>query len=112
MIGLEKTWLSSTIAKCCEYWSAWVELNEVPGGAVALPRLAIVRVTSWNAVRPASVKSKVTFGWLVVGSKFCCGFLMSVPPRAGRSWSTNCGDFESSAGDSVRDGLVGAVATI
>src|SRR5436190_5544468 len=67
-------------------------------------------VCSSDLVRPASVKSKVTFGWLVVGSKFCCGFLMSVPPRAGRSWSTNCGDFESSAGDSVRDGLVGAVA--
>jgi hypothetical protein len=61
MIGLEKSWLSRTIAKCCEYWSACAELI-VPGGAVARPRSAIARVTSWNEVRPLSVNSNVTFG--------------------------------------------------
>src|SRR5712675_2206824 len=33
MIGFEKTWLSRTIAKCCEDWAAW--LGSKPMGAVA-----------------------------------------------------------------------------
>ena len=45
MIGWVTIWLSSTTEKCCEYWSAEPEAN-VPGGAVALPRSAIVLVTS------------------------------------------------------------------
>jgi hypothetical protein len=112
MIGWVTIWLSRTTEKCCEYCSAAAELK-VPGGAVALPRSAIVRVTSSNAVRPVSVKSNVTLGWLVVGSKFCSGFVMSVPESAGRSRSTYWGCEESSAGlwERVFVSLVGASTT-
>ncbi len=54
---------------------------------MSTPRWAIRVVMSWNALRPLSVKSNVTIGsppprW----SKFCSGFLMSVPESAGLSW--------------------------
>src|SRR5204863_2137196 len=81
------------------------------GGAVAEPRWEILRVTSWNALCPSPVKSKVTFGWFEIWSKFCSGFVISVPLRAGRSLSTNCGEEESSVVGRVSDGLVGAAAT-
>ena len=97
MIGWVTTWLSRTTEKCCEYCEAAVEPT-VPGGAVAAPRSAIFRVTSWNAARPVSVKSKVTFGWLLVGSKFCLGLVMSSPESAGRSLNTYWGDDEISLG--------------
>ena len=111
MIGLEKTWLSRTIAKCWENWDAELASSEPVSGAVALPRSAIFLVTSWNACWPSPEKSKVTFGWFVVGSKPCCGLLISDPFNAGWSLSTNCGEFESSCWERVNEGLVGAAAT-
>ena len=57
----------------------------MPGGAFARPRSAMPLVTSSNASRPSSVKSKVTFGWFVVGSVCCSGLRMSLPESAG--WS-------------------------
>ena len=44
------------------------------------------RVTSWKALRPSSVKPKVTFGsWL--GPNSCFGPVISVPDSAGLSFS-------------------------
>ena len=43
---------------------------------------------AWNAFLPVSVKSNVTSAVAAVGSKLCCGFLMSLPDRPGRSWRT------------------------
>ena len=88
MIGRVTTWLSRTTPKCCEYCSAPAALVPAPAAAVAAPRCAILRVISWNADWPLSVKSKVTLGWFVTGSKFCLGLVMSVPESAGRSSST------------------------
>ena len=56
-----------------------------------LPRWAIARVVFCHCERPLSVKSKVTIGWPVPPaplSKFCSGFLMSVPLSAGLSCMT------------------------
>ena len=59
------------------------------GCALSAPRWAIARVIVWNALRPLSVKSNVTIGSLPpCWSKFCSGFLMSVPVRPGSSRST------------------------
>ncbi len=56
------------------------------GLALSAPRWATVPVIFWNALRPLSEKSKVTFGSLPARwSKFCSGFLMSVPERPGLS---------------------------
>ena len=46
------------------------------------PRSEICLVTSWNASWPSSVNSKVTLGWLVVGSEPCSGFSISIAARA------------------------------
>ena len=82
MCGAEISSSSSTIAKC---WEAFDGMSV--GSALSTPRWEISRVMSWNAVRPLSVKLKVTTGWRV-SSKFCSGFLMSVPESAGLSWMT------------------------
>ncbi len=82
MYGAEISSSSSTIAKC---WEAFCGLSV--GSALSTPRWAISAVMSLNAVRPLSVKLKVTTGWRV-SSKFCSGFLMSVPESAGLSWMT------------------------
>jgi hypothetical protein len=60
----------------------------------AAPRWAISRVTCCQTFLPWPVKSKVTFG-AENSSKFCSGFLMSVPRRTGLSlrtyhWSVFC----------------------
>ena len=60
-----------------------------------LPRWAIRLVTSWNASRPSSVNSKVTLGWLVVGSAAAAGCgsrrrRAPAGPRAART-SRGCG---------------------
>src|SRR3954453_17151736 len=110
MIGLEKTWLSRMIAKCWEVWAACWSL--MPRPAVARPLSAIVLVTCWNADCPSPEKSKVTFGWFVVGSKPCCGLLISDPFSAGLSLSTTCGEFASACWERVNEGLVGAAAGI
>src|ERR671925_1711293 len=104
MIGCVTTWLSRTTEKCCEYCSADAD-PIAPGGAVAWPRSAIFAVTVWKASRPLSVKSKVTLGWLVVGSKFCSGFVISLPESAGRSLNTYWGEEETSPGLCDRVGL-------
>ena len=84
MVGAETSSSSSTIAKCCE-----PAFGFVPGSALSCPRCAISRVMSWNASRPSSVKPKVTIGSLPpCWSKFCSGFVMSVPESAGLSWMT------------------------
>ena len=88
MIGRETISLSSTTAKWPENSEAAAELPEIPGGALWSPRSAIPLVTSSNALRPSSVNSKVTLGWLVVGSVCCSGFLMSLPDSAGMSLIT------------------------
>ena len=92
MIGLETIWLSRTIAKCCEYWSAdgRAERPRRRGGVARAGRSSGSRPGTPSC--PVSVKSKVTFGWLVVGSKFCFGLVISVPGGPGWSLSTNCGD--------------------
>ena len=59
-----------------------------PGSALSTPRWAISAVIRLNALRPLSVKSNVTIGSFVRWSKFCSGFLMSVPESAGLSWIT------------------------
>ncbi len=103
--------MSRTIAKCCENCSRpiGVERPDRSAGPAALgDRLASPPGTP---ICPSPVKSKVTFGWLVVGSKFCSGFLISVPFSAGRSLSTYCRDFASCACGSESDGLAGAAAT-
>jgi len=80
--GVETSWLSSAIAKCCELDSG----SGLSGLALSAPRCATVAVIFWNALRPLSEKSKVTFGSLPARwSKFCSGFLMSVPERPGLS---------------------------
>ena len=76
MIGRVLTSLSRTTAKCPESASASSRLTGPI--ARAWPRWAICRVISWNASRPSSVKSKVTFGSLL-GSSVCFGLVMSVP---------------------------------
>ena len=84
MYGAEISSLSSAIAKCCEVWiGAWPS-------ALSAPRWATLRVIAWNALRPLSVKLKVTMGWLLTPwSKLCSGLRISVPERPGRSWMTH-----------------------
>ena len=82
MSGTETSSLSSAIAKCWEFDSG----SGFSGLALSAPRWATARVISWNALRPLSVNSKVTIGSLPPRwSKFCSGFLMSVPERPGSS---------------------------
>ena len=82
MYGAETSSLSSAIAKCWEFCSG----SGLSGLALSAPRWATVAVIFWNALRPLSEKSKVTFGSLPARwSKFCSGFLMSVPERPGLS---------------------------
>ena len=80
MYGAETSSLSSTIAKCCEA-SIGLPPKRVVGAALG----DLARRVAWNALRPLSVKSKVTIGCVAAGavSKFCSGFLMSVPVSAG-----------------------------
>ena len=79
MYGAETSSSSSTIAKC---WEPLIGLS--PGSALSSPRSAMFCVIRWNASRPLSVKSNVTIGSRA-SSKFCSGFLMSVPDSAGLS---------------------------
>ena len=58
MYGAETSSLSSAIAKCCDVWSG------SPPSALSAPRSATRRVIAWNALRPLSVKLKVTIGSL------------------------------------------------
>ena len=58
MYGAETSSLSSAIAKCCEVWIGG------PPSALSAPRWATLRVIAWNALRPLSVKLKVTIGSL------------------------------------------------
>ena len=84
MIGRVLTSLSRTTAKWPERAPAcWALTGPI---ACAWPRWAILRVTSWKASRPLSVKPKVTFGWLS-SPKFCFGSVMSVPESDGLSFS-------------------------
>ena len=82
MNGIETSSLSSAIAK-------WWELccgSGLSGLALSAPRWATWLVILWNAFWPLSLKSKVTIGSLPPRwSKFCSGFLMSVPERPGSS---------------------------
>ena len=85
MYGALMISLSSTIAKC------WKAACGEPPKLFSVPRWTIPRVVSSQILRPLSVKSKVTFGAPVppgLWSKFCSGFLMSVPLSAGWSRST------------------------
>ena len=85
MYGTEMSSLSRTIAKC---WNA--DCGSPPKNWLC-PRWAISRVVSCHALPPLSVKSNVTFGAPVPPaplSKFCSGFLMSVPLSAGSSRRT------------------------
>ena len=68
------------------FWSRTIA-NEYGGPSDSWPRWAIRRVMFWNATRPWSVKSKVTFGWLF-WSKFCSGLVMSSPLSCGLSLRT------------------------
>ena len=93
MYGVEISSLSSRIAKWCE---AAIGFCRPPlRTALSWPRCAISRVVSANASRPWSVNSIVTIGGPPVPfSKFCSGFLISLPERTGLSlrthhWSTS-----------------------
>ena len=88
MYGVEISSLSSRIAKWCE---AAIGFCRPPlSAALSAPRWAISRVVSANALRPLSLNSIVTIGWPPVPpSKFCSGFLMSVPLRTGLSLMTH-----------------------
>ena len=82
MNGIETSSLSSAIAKWCELCSG----SGLSGLALSAPRWATWLVICWNALWPLSLKSKVTIGSLPPRwSKFCSGFLMSVPERPGSS---------------------------
>ena len=98
MIGRVLTSLSRTTAK----WPESASASSAPGRPIACswPRWAIARVTSWNASRPPSVKSKVTFGWSN-SSVSCFGLVMSVPESAGSSLSANQPGSASSSGCAV-----------
>jgi hypothetical protein len=69
--------LSSTIAKCWKLaWSLPPRMND------SWPRCAIARVGFVPLALRRVVKSKVTLGWPRLArplSKFCSGFLMSLP---------------------------------
>ena len=84
MYGTEISLLSSTIAKC---WRRW--RGSDAGQELRLRRAGRSRASSSaTSCGPCSVKSNVTFGWPVPPaplSKFCSGFLMSVPRSAGSS---------------------------
>ena len=85
MYGAETSSLSSTIAKCWERLDADRRRSEL-----SWPRWAILRVMSWNALRPLLGEVEgddrlVADCW----SKLCSGFLMSVPESAGRSRTTH-----------------------
>ncbi len=85
MYGAEMTSPSRTIAKC---WNA--DCGSPPKNWLC-PRWAISRVVSCHAFRPESLNSKVTFGAPVPPaplSKFCSGFLMSLPLSEGSSRRT------------------------
>ena len=93
MYGVEISSLSSRIAKWCE---AAIGFWRPPlSAALSAPRWAISRVVWANASRPLSVNSIVTIGAPPVPfSKFCSGFLISLPERTGLSlrthhWSTS-----------------------
>ncbi len=84
IVASETILLSSVIAKRCRAAS-----RSVPGGRmISDPRCAIRLVTRANASRPLSVNSIVTMGSWVCWSKFCSGFLMSVPDSSESSSST------------------------
>ena len=57
--GHERSWLSSTIAKCCGVPSVW-------------PRIASSRVISWKILLPWLLNCIVTIGAPLDGSKSCC----------------------------------------
>ena len=85
MYGTEISSLSSTIAKC------WKAVAGSAAGNVLLAALGDLARGLLPVLRPLPVKSKVTFGWPVPPaplSKFCSGFLMSVPRSAGSSLRT------------------------
>ena len=88
MYGVEISSLSSRIAKWCE---ASIGFCRPPlRAALSWPRCAISRVVLANASRPLSVNSIVTIGGPPAPfSKFCSGFLMSLPERTGLSLSTH-----------------------
>ena len=82
MNGIETSSLSSAIAKWCELCFG----SGLSGLALSAPRWATWLVIFWNAFWPLSLKSKVTIGSLPPRwSKFCSGFLMSVPESPGSS---------------------------
>ena len=81
MIGRETTSLSRTTAKLSEASDACAA-STTPGPPVEAA-LGDLLGDLLELSRPSSVKSKVTFGWLVVGSNFCSGSLMSAPESAG-----------------------------
>ena len=83
--GTEISSLSSAMAKC------WLDASPWAPSENSCPRWESLRVNFDHTPAPWPVKSKVTLGWpLSPGplSKFCSGFLMSVPPRIGWSAST------------------------
>ena len=93
MYGVEMSSLSSRIAKWCE---AAIGFWRPPlSAALSAPRWAISRVVWANASRPLSENSIVTIGAPPAPfSKFCSGFLISLPLRTGLSlrthhWSTS-----------------------
>ena len=86
IVASDTIWLSSVIAKrwknssggapCCTAGQS----SETPASvSQSRPRSAIRFVTRAKASRPLSVNSIVTSGSLVFGSKFCSGFLISLP---------------------------------
>ena len=84
MYGVETSSLSSTIAKCWRL-SARVGRRE----RVVRAALGDARVIVLERLAALVVKSNVTIGWLpACWSKFCSGFLMSVPDSAGLSRMT------------------------
>ena len=84
IVASETILLSSVIAK---RWSA-ASRSEPGGRMISDPRWAIRLVTRAKASRPLSVNSIVTMGSWVCWSKFCSGFLMSVPDSSESSSST------------------------
>ena len=84
IVASETILLSSVIANRCRAASR----SEPGGRMISDPRWAIRLVTRANPSRPLSVNSIVTMGSWVCWSKFCSGFLMSVPDSSESSSST------------------------
>ncbi len=74
---IAKRWKNSSGGAPC--WTGG-QSSETPASvSQSRPRSAICFVTRAKASRPVSVNSIVTSGCWVFGSKFCSGFLISLP---------------------------------